>query len=323
MYIYGKILFMFGKNEYKILCNNEASIPVYVRDWWLDTVCGESNWDVLLYERGDIIEAAMPFYMPYKGIITMPAFSQTMGIWFNPEFEDEKYSKNLYRKQLICKYFIERLPSYDYFLQNFHYSFTDWLPFYWKGYRQTTRYNYILPDIRNLDELWDNLSGDIKRNIAKARKKYHITVKPNVSLEMFMELNRQTYERQHLKAFQPAILEKIIQVSRKRNQGEIWGAYDDLDRLHASIFVVYQDKCAYVIASGSNPSLRKSGAHACVHWEAIREASKRVVMFDFSGTVVEGIEHFFKGFGAIQMPYYTITKGKMSLIKRIFIKFKQ
>jgi hypothetical protein len=39
--------------------------------------------------------------------------------------------------------------------------------------------------------------------------------------------------------------------------------------------------------------------------------------------MVEGIEFFFKGFGAVQMPYYTITKGKMSLIKRIFIKLKQ
>jgi lipid II:glycine glycyltransferase (peptidoglycan interpeptide bridge formation enzyme) len=246
-----------------------------------------------------------------------------MGIWFNPEFEVQKYSKNLHRKQMICNYFIEHLPAHNYFLQNFHYSFTDWLSFYWKGYSQTTRYNYVLPNNGNIDELWNNLSKDIKRNIAKARKKYHIEIKKNIPTELFMEINRQTYERQQKKAFQPKILEKIIEASRKRNQGDIWGAYDDQGRLHTAVFIVYQDNCVYYIASGSNPALRKSGAHAYVRWETIRENSKTIALFDFSGTMVEGIEHFFKGFGTIQMPYYTISKGKMNLIKRAFIKFKQ
>jgi hypothetical protein len=315
--------FMTGKDKYKVLCKNETSIPVYVMDWWLDTVCGANNWDVLLYEQKDNVEAAMVFYLPCKGIITMPAHTQTMGIWFNPAFEDKKYSKNLHRKQMIGKYFIEHLPAHDYFLQNFHYSFTDWLPFYWKGYRQTTRYNYILPDIGNLEELWKNLSENIKRNIEKARKKYHLTIKPDVSLEMFIELHRQTYERQQMKAYRPDILAKLIEVSCKRNQGRIWGAADEEGRLHVAVFVVYHNRCAYYIASGSNPSLRKSGAHAYVLWEMIKEASETIAIFDFEGSMIEGIEHLFKGFGAIQMPYHTITKGKMSLTKRICIKLKR
>jgi hypothetical protein len=314
---------MTAKDKYKILCNKELSIPLYVRDWWLDTVCGEDNWEVLLYESGDKIVASMPFYSPCKGIISMPAYTQTMGIWFNPEFEDKKYSKNLYRKQLIGNYFIEHLPATDYFLQNFHYSFTDWLPFYWKGYRQTTRYNYILPDIGNLDELWNNFSENIKRNIIKARKKYHLEIRKNISTELFMDLNRKTYERQNMKAFQSEMLEKIIETSRKRNQGDIWGAYDEQGRLHAAIFVVFQGSCAYYIASGSDPALRKSGAQAYLFWEVIMEISKFVVSFDLEGSMIEGIEHFFRELGATQMPYYTISKGKMTWMKRVFIKLKK
>jgi hypothetical protein len=314
---------MTNKEKYKTLCAVDLSIPLYSMDWWLDTVCRENNWDVLLYEREDKIEASMPFYSPCKGMITMPAYTQTMGIWFNPEFEDKKYSKNLHRKQLICMYFIEHLPANNYFLQNFHYSFTDWLPFYWKGYRQTTRYNYVIPNTGNSDELWNNLSGDIKRNIAKARKKYHIEIRKNISIDLFMELNRQTYERQNMKAFESEILEKIIAASRKRNQGDIWGAFDDRGRLHVAVFVVYQGNCAYYIASGSNPLLRKSGAHAFVLLEAIKEASKKVDSFDFAGTMLEGIEHFFRSFGATQMPYCTISKGKMNLMKKVFIKVMQ
>lgn len=39
-------------------------------------------------------------------------------------------------------YFIDNLPKFDYFNMNFHYSITNWLPFYWRGFKQTTRYTY-------------------------------------------------------------------------------------------------------------------------------------------------------------------------------------
>ena len=165
---------MTDKERYRKLCAYEPSIPIYSRDWWLDCVCGENNWDVLLYQNGEDIEAIMTYYSPIKKIITMPAHTQSMGIWFNPESEIQKYSDNLYRKQLICNFFIENLPSHSFFLQQFPLSFTDWLPFFWHGFKQTTRYNYILPDIQDTKILYDRLGGDIKRNITKAQEKYGI-----------------------------------------------------------------------------------------------------------------------------------------------------
>ncbi|MDR2691287.1 MAG: GNAT family N-acetyltransferase, partial [Dysgonamonadaceae bacterium] len=80
---------MTEKEKYRMLCSNEQSIPVYSRGWWLDCVCGESGWDVLLCIKNGEIEAAMPYYVPCKGIISMPLYTQTMGIWFNPAFEDK------------------------------------------------------------------------------------------------------------------------------------------------------------------------------------------------------------------------------------------
>ena len=67
-------------------------------------------------------------------------------------------------------------------MQNFHYGITDWLPFYWEGYRQTTRYTYMLKDIRNTKAILGNMSFNIRRNITKARDKYHITVKKGISI---------------------------------------------------------------------------------------------------------------------------------------------
>ena len=39
------------KDKYHLLCNTETSIPIFSRDWWLDTVCGKDKWKVLLVEE--------------------------------------------------------------------------------------------------------------------------------------------------------------------------------------------------------------------------------------------------------------------------------
>ena len=251
----------------------------------------------------------------------MPIYTQTLGIWFNPEFEKENYSKNLFRKQTICEQLIRRLPSHTYFLQNFHYSFTDWLPFYWRGYRQTTRYTYILPDIRNIPEMEKNRNSNIRRNIKKARTEYQIEIKTHLTPEQFLEINAKSYERQGEKAYQPKILRRLIETVYSRNQGNTWGAFDQSGQLRAAVFFVWQENCAYYIAGGSDSTGRKSGAHLLVLSEAIREVSNVAASFDFEGSMIPGVERVFRSFGAIQKPYFVISKGKRNWINycRIFL----
>ena len=309
---------MTDKERYRELCAQEPSIPIYSRDWWLDCVCGENKWDVLLYfsdRSPEAIEAAFPFYTPYKKEIIMPVFTKTMGIWFNPNFEKEDYSKNLLRKQNICEQLIRNLPEHTYFVQNFHYLFTDWLPFYWKGYRQTTRYTYIIPDISDENRVWNNFSKEIKKNIEKAHTKYKLTVKRGVSTTDFLRLDEQVFKRQGKTNIKPDILEKLIECSRTEGRGDIWGAFDEQDQLHAAQFIVWQEDTAYCIAGGSVPDFRKSGAHSLVIWEVIRFASTKSCSFNFAGSMIKGVEYFNRGFGAIQTPYFTISKGNRSWIR--------
>ena len=300
---------MTDKERYRELCANETSIPVYSRDWWLDCVCGNNKWDVLLYRNKEAIEAAFPFYAPYKKVITMPPFTQTMGIWFNPNFENHNYSKELLRKQTVCDRLIELLQEHSYFVQNFHSSFTDWLPFYWKGYHQTTRYSYVLPDIRNIEETGKKRSYDIRHNIEKARTQYKMEINTHLPPDLFLEINAKTYDRQGRKAYHPEILRRLIETAYSRNTGNTWGAFDLSGQLHAAVFVVWQENCAYYIAGGSDATGRKSGAHLSALWEAIREISNVSASFDFEGSMIQGVERVFRSFGAVQKPYFMISKG--------------
>jgi hypothetical protein len=63
-----------NKVKYIEFCKNE-NIPVFSQYWWLDAVCDENNWDVILIERGGEIWVSMPYFIEKKygfTIIRMP-----------------------------------------------------------------------------------------------------------------------------------------------------------------------------------------------------------------------------------------------------------
>ena len=316
---------MSPKEQYRQLCQTEVSIPIFSRDWWLDIVCGKNNWDVLLiYDKNGYIEAAMPLYFPMKGMIVMPVYTQTMGPWISPSASDAKYTSQLSRQQMILGKFADALKNIPHFLQNFSWNITDWLPFYWAGFKQTTRYTYILNDLLNLQTIWDNMSPNIRRNILKAEKKHHIIVKRNIPIDEFLHVQSLSFQRQ--KKSDPRgekELRALIEASQARKEGDIWGGYDENGRLHAAIFVVWQKKSAYYIAGGGDPEVRASGAHSFVMWTAIRELAPLTNSFDFEGSMLPGVERFFREFGAQQKPYFAISKGSLSTWNRICIRLSK
>ncbi len=306
---------MTAKEKYSRFCSAQPDIPVYMRDWWLDCVCHPGRWDVLLYENneGDI-EAFMTLYIPYEGVIAMPEYTRTMGVWFNPSIKEELYRKELYRKQKICTYFIERLPGHRSYLQLFDPSFTDWLPFYWKGFKQTTRYNYILPDIADPDRLWASFNK-IKSDVKKAQRRFGLTIKRGVSIDELIRIDKETYKRQSIKEPGTAPLKRLAAAAKERNQGDIWGAYDAEGRLHAVLFFVWQESSTYAIACGRASDIPNTCATTLLIWESIRFASTVSKAYDFHGSMLPGVEFINREFGAVQYPYFQLHKGKRGISK--------
>ena len=310
-----------SKDLYRELCGKEESIPVFSRDWWLDAACGE-DWDVLVMKKKGRVYAALPLYIPCNNIISMPNYTQTMGVWFAPAASDTKYSSLLEHRQSICKLFIEQLKPFKSFRQNFSHEFTDWLPFYWEGYSQTTRYTYILDDLKDTDRLLSNMSQQIRRNIKNAEDQ-SIAVCRGLNADEFLTIQSLTFERQNKRNTQSSdVLRRLIDVSRQRGQGDVFGGYDKDGNLHAAAFVVWQNSSAYYIAGGGDPALRSSGAQSLVLWEAIKYVSQFTNNFDFEGSMLPGVERFFREFGGRQTPYFMIYRGHLSVMDRARIKLK-
>ena len=103
---------MTDKEKYRLLCETTNNIPIFSQAWWLDAVCGETNWDVILIEERNQIVAAMPFYRPLKHVISMPSYTQTMGPLLFQESTNCKYTTLLSGSSPIPR--VHKLQIHDF-----------------------------------------------------------------------------------------------------------------------------------------------------------------------------------------------------------------
>ncbi len=302
---------MNNKDKYREFCRNEKDIPIFSKDWWMDAVCENQNWDVLLIEKDGLVIASMPIFKKKKyGIqyITQPKLTQTNGIYI--KYPDNlKYEKKLSYENEICDEMINKIEQLDIVLyqQQFYYNFTNWLPFYWRKFEQTTNYTYVIEDLSDIDIVYSNFSHAKRKNIKKAMKE--VEVKFDLSSKDFYNNHMMTLKKQNANInYSYNLFKNIYDITYEKESGKSIYAVDEYGNIHAAIFFVWDDNSAYDLVSTIDPDYRSSGAASLLIYEAIKYIADKTKKFDFEGSMIENVEKSFRQFGAIQRPYFSISK---------------
>lgn len=307
---------MTNKEKYRNFCKKEKNIPIFSKDWWLDCVCGIDNWDVVLVEKGGEIFASMPYYKKQKiffDIITMPQLTQNMGVYIKYPPKQKYYKKLSWQKDIMLS-LIEQLPNFDLFIQNFSRNIDNWLPFCWKKYSQTTRYTYVIENT-TIENLEKNLETDIRRRRRRASENGIVVVESN-EVDKFYELNKMTFTRQGLEIpYSFELVKKLHDVCLKNSSVKMYFAKDKEENIISANFLVYDHNTVYYLMGGIDPNKKDLGGMDVVQFESIKFALNSGRCFDFEGSMIENIEKYFRGFGAIQKPYFTISKTNSRILK--------
>lgn len=307
---------MTNKDKYRLLCKNELSIPIFSKDWWLDSVAGDA-WDVVLVEKGDQILASMPYTMRQRyglNVISQPALTQTLGPWLRPS--TAKYARRLSQEKDLLQKLFEQLPRFAHYQQNWHCTRTNWLPLYWLGYEQTTRYTYRLEDLSSEEQIWGEMEANIRTDVRKASNKEGVKVRTDLDVEVFLTLNEKVFARQNMALpYTRDFVRRLDKAAAQNQARKIFIAEDEQGRHHAGVYLIWDDNTAYYLMGGGDPDLRNSGATSLCMWEAIQFAATVTKNFDFEGSMIEPVERFFRGFGATQTPYFAVSKTNSKLIK--------
>jgi hypothetical protein len=292
--------------------NRASGTPAYClfqEPWWLDAVAGGA-WQSLEVVRGTQIAARMPIVSRRSfgfRIIRQPPLTPTLGPWIRPSTGGAP--RRMAEEKDLFNELIDRLPPWDYFEANFHPRITNWLPFYWRGFEQTTKYTYVLTHISDMEKVWGGLQENIRRNIRKARRT--LSVRTDLSVDRLLDLVELTFLRQGRKLpVSRDFMRRIDAACTTRDARRMFFAEDSQSRVHAALYVVMDADYAYYLLGGADPEFRGSGAQSLLLWEAIRFASERRLKFDFEGSIIEPIERVFRAFGALQLPYLHVYGAK-------------
>ena len=255
----------------------------YALSWYLDIV--SPGWEALVSDDYDYlmpIPVKRKFNIPY---IVQPLLTQQLGI----------FSKNTIDENIVQD-FIYKIPYYSYELnlndKNIYLQKTE-LP------------NYVLNLNQKYNLIKSTYSKNTNRNISKAQQS-DLILKNNLSPDEFIEFYS-NIEKKYLSA-QDYMLEKIIAKAKEMNLLTIYGAYNQNNKLVAALCLLHSGKRLTYLIPASNEVGKKLSAMFLIIDSIIKTFCENDNILDFEGSKIEGIARFYKGFGAVNQPYFILKR---------------
>ncbi len=278
------------------------------------------GWKGIEVWRDKTLLAVMPILPKKKVRFTyalQPSFSQFWGIAFTSDIPENTY-KAYSLKRKIVQAVIAAIPKeVKWFLNGFAPEFDYPNPFYWKGFSLRNRYTYRLDLSLGIETVQKNFGSDTRYDIRKAEKE-GIVVEQATEGSGLLKL----IEENHASGktlLQPAEIEtlkRLIPYLIREKLGHLFEARSSTGELiGAALTANFAGKTVYLM-SAQLPKSSSSGAMTLNLRQAIATAAEHSTVFDFEGSMIEGIEGFFRGFGGTPTPYLIIEKNQLPLLVR-------
>lgn len=291
---------------------------MFEQPWWLDAAA-PNQWDAVEIDEGGKVVARLPFVVKRKyglRVLGQPSLTQTLGPWI--DYTSDAPAKRAARENDLYKRLISKLPKFDLFRQNFHANVTNWSPFYWRGFKQSTRYSYAIEDLTNMDQAFSAVSSTTRNNIRRASK--IITVMASDDVSEVLAMSEKTFRRQGLPLpYTREHLERLDDAAKQHGVRKALYGIDEHERIHSAAYIVGDSRRVYMLVTGADPDLQQSWSGSLVQWECVRAASGLTKVFDFEGSMIEPIAEFYRKFGGKPIPYSSVSKtaGAMTHVESL------
>ena len=314
-----------NKEKYIRFCEENDFVPIFSQPWWMDAVCVDGYWDVLLYEKNGEILGALPFYVKKRfglSYITQPQLNAMTGLVIKYP-SNQKFNKKISYENDVIEGLAKQVDGLGmhYFQQTLNCKYTNWLGFYWNGYRQRTSYNYSYTGLfgKSEEELLKSYATNKRQDIKTAHSNGLYLDKNTVSIEKFYEFHRACLKKLDKEiSFSFQLIRNMIEESMKHNMGRLFVVRNDKLELAAISFVIWDKQAAYAINTAIDHS--RSDAGALIYHEELKYFSQYVDTFYFSGSMLKGVEATYRRFSNEQTPCITVSKilSKNPFLKLLF-----
>jgi len=236
------------------------------------------------------------------------------GIYILHPKDIKQHTKISFEHRVINALF-DQLPKHDFYYQQFLPSFKNWMPLYWRGYTQSTRYTFRISTQNDRESKWSNLKSTVRTNIRKAETIFKVS---QSNFGDFWDNLESSYNgRKKSNPFRKEVLHNIFKALYPQEKCQLLVAFDNETQIiEAGIMLVKDQKSCYYICGFFNEESKNKHPFSLLLWEAIKTTDREI--FDFEGSMIKEIESFFRTFGGVLTPHYKIWKTRNPILKFLF-----
>ncbi|MCF3107824.1 hypothetical protein LL912_03435 [Niabella sp. CC-SYL272] len=274
---------------------------IYALSTWLDHLA--PNWGALINEDYSVV---MPLTAKKKyGIryLAQPRFTQQLG--FYTQHPEVMEAGELFLQQAMHLY-----------------AFGDvWLNTPVESVSCFERKNYVLPLQASYAEIHRRYSKSLVHNSLKPALKQQFIYDAELDIINAINAYQQGYQQRMQLVNRDYIpLRNLAEVLSPSGNCFTRTVKDEKGALLAISLFFCDHQRIYNLCSATTLSGRKRNANYFLYDQLIREFSGSGLILDFEGSSIPGIEAFYKKFGAVPEPYYSVKWNRLRWPLKIFKK---
>ena len=290
-------------NNWNDFVDKSPQGSLFCKTWYLKAL--GTDFEILVIEENMLIKAGIVLARNFMNSYSNPMFDKYLGVIFafEPKVTQKIISKQ-YKMLSIIVEEVKKIKSFDYY---FHPNFKNWIPFFWKDFAQQTRYTYrINYSGKSLEDIYSCFHSNLKNDINFA-KKNDIYIKMNTPIDSFFNIINKTFLRQGSKApFNKDKIRNYINELSEVNHFRSFSAQDIEGNILAVCGIVFDTKSSFLIFNGIDIEKHIRGANTMMIYKSIKFFQERCMYYDFEGSMLPGVEQFYRRFGGELTPYMRI-----------------
>jgi len=188
------------------------------------------------------------------------------------------------------------------------------------GLQLTARTNYVLPLQADYSTLYQQYSGDARKNLRRTRRA-GLYAEQNISVEKVIELYRAAYQEK-ANFFSDRDYQQIAVLCESciaRGHGFTLGIKGPGNALHAAGFFGRDEKRIYYLLGAPGPDGRQFNAVHSLVDEVIRKYAGTALSFDFEGSDIPSVAAFYRKFSPLTRVYHQVKFHRLPrFLERFF-----
>ena len=282
----------------------------FVQSWWLNALGEEVERLGVIAQDGQLIGGFVLHSTTLKGVscLANPPFTPHIGLFAKQKSSNP--ARIVSATKELLKTLIEYLEGRSEKIIDIRLPFTykDLQEFYWSDFDVSPRYTYRLDLDRSEEEILASMDPKT-RNAIKAAESNGIEIIEASASEI--ETNISAILKERKAKVRLDLLSKLFSSVEAQNRIGLLARSEHEDE--ALAYCIIHGGESYYLFGGNKSSGTVGSSGSLIMWSAIKAAkSKGVKTFDFEGSMIPGVEKFFRGFGGELTTYFAIQKIPMA-----------